>query len=197
LKGFISIPLSPKKQFPKCGYAQVSVPRDKSCICHTRARQLKNRPQQEISSIRHTSPHPGLSFPRAAHYRRKALVRLQRLHKTPMSFRALLADKTEKPFLTDLEMLAHADSRTVGPFPPTRISCESYSEAMTLLLFGGTFPPLANRIGLRDSQLLFNFGCCTLRTFATETAGELASVMCVDMGVVLRAGNRCVREAAV
>ncbi len=56
---------------------------------------------------------------------------------------------------------------------------------MTLLLFGGPSALLANRGGLRRSHLLFHFGRCTLRTFATETAGKLASVVCVDVGVVL------------
>ena len=94
-------------------------------------------------------------------------------------------------------MVAHADTRTVGQLPFYRISCESYSETMTLLLFGGPFPSLANRFGLRRGQLLFHFGCCTLRTFTTETTGKLASVICVDVGVVLSPRNRYVREAVV
>ena len=68
---------------------------------------------------------------------------------------------------------------------------------MTLLLFGGPSPSLANRFGLRRSQLLFHFGRCTLRTFATETTGKLAPVICVDVGVVLSPRNGCVREAVV
>jgi hypothetical protein len=64
-------------------------------------------------------------------------------------------------------------------------SCESDSEIMTLFLFGGPSPSLANRFGVRRSRLLFHFGCCTLRTFATETAGKLASIICVDVGVML------------
>ena len=68
---------------------------------------------------------------------------------------------------------------------------------MTLLLFGGPSPSLANRFGLRRSQLLFHFGCCTLRTFATETTGKLAPVICVDVGVVLSPRNGYVREAVV
>ena len=95
------------------------------------------------------------------------------------------------------EVVAHADSRTIGQFPRYRISCESYSETMTLLLFGGPSPSLANRFGLRRSQLLFHFGCCTLKTFATETTGKLASVICVDVGVVLSPRNGYVREAVV
>jgi hypothetical protein len=66
---------------------------------------------------------------------------------------------------------------------------------MTLLLFGGPSPSLANRFGLRRSQLRFHFGCCALGTFATETAGKLASVICVDVGVVLSPRNGYVREA--
>jgi len=58
-------------------------------------------------------------------------------------------------------------------------SNESYSETMTLLLFGGPPPSLDTRFGLRRSRLLFHFGCCTLRTFATETTGKLAAVICV------------------
>jgi hypothetical protein len=65
------------------------------------------------------------------------------------------------------------------------MSCESYSETMTLLLFGGPSPSLANRFGLRRGQFLFHFGFSTLRTFATQTAGKLASVICVGVGVVL------------
>ena len=43
---------------------------------------------------------------------------------------------------------------------------------MTLLLFGGPSPSLANRFGLRRGQILFHFGRCTLQTFAAETAGN-------------------------
>lgn len=39
------------------------------------------------------------------------------------------------------------------------ISCESYSETMTLLFFGGPAPSLTNRFGLWRSQLAFHFGC--------------------------------------
>jgi hypothetical protein len=56
---------------------------------------------------------------------------------------------------------------------------------MPLLLFGGPSASLANCFGLRRSKLLFHFGCCTLRTFTTEATGKLASVIRVDMGVVL------------
>ncbi len=61
----------------------------------------------------------------------------------------------------------------------------------------GPFPSLANRFGLRRSQLLFHFGCCTLQTFTTETTGALASVICVDMGVVLSSRDGYVGEAVV
>src|ERR1700677_1236382 len=80
--------------------------------------------------------------------------------------------------------------------PHDRISCESYSETMTLLLFGWP-PSVANRFGLRRSQLLFHLGRGSLRTFAAETAGKLAPVICVDVGVVLSARNGYVREAVV
>jgi hypothetical protein len=68
---------------------------------------------------------------------------------------------------------------------------------MTLLLLGGPPPSLANRFGLRRSQLLFDFGCCSLQTFTTETTGALASVICVDMGVVLSSRDGYVGEAVV
>ena len=68
---------------------------------------------------------------------------------------------------------------------------------MTLLLLGGPSPSLANTFGLRRSQLLVHFGCCRLRRFATEAAGKLASVICVDVGVVLSPRNGYVRKAAV
>jgi len=68
---------------------------------------------------------------------------------------------------------------------------------MTLLLLGGPFPSLANRFGLRRSQLLFHFGCCRLQTFTTEATGELASVICIDMGVVLSLRDGYVGEAVV
>jgi hypothetical protein len=67
---------------------------------------------------------------------------------------------------------------------------------MTLLL-GGPAPSLAIRFGLQRGQLLFHFGCCTLRTFATETMGKLARVICVDMGVVFSPRNGYVCEAVV
>jgi len=66
-----------------------------------------------------------------------------------------------------------------------------------LLLFGGPSPSLANRFGFWRGQLLFHFGRCTLRTFATETAVKLASVICVDVGVMLSPRNGYVREAVV
>jgi hypothetical protein len=81
--------------------------------------------------------------------------------------------------------------------PAYRVSRKSHSETMTLLLFGGPSPSLANRFGLRRSQVLFHFGRCTLRTFATETTGKLAPVICVDVGVVLSPRNGYVREAVV
>ena len=68
---------------------------------------------------------------------------------------------------------------------------------MTLLLFGGPSPLLTDRFGLRRSQPLFYFGCCTLQTFTTETTGKLASFICVDVGVVLSPRNGHVREAVV
>ena len=68
---------------------------------------------------------------------------------------------------------------------------------MALLLFGGPSPSRANGFGLRHSLLLFHFGRCSLRTLATETTGKLASVICVDMGVVLSPRNGYVREAVV
>ena len=49
-----------------------------------------------------------------------------------------------------------------------------------------------------ESLLLkFHFGCCTLGTFATETTGKLALIICVDVGVVLSPRNGYVREAVV
>src|SRR5580704_190758 len=68
---------------------------------------------------------------------------------------------------------------------------------MTLLLFGGPSPSLANRFGLWRSHLLFHFGCSTLQTFTTETTGQLASVICIDLRVVLSPRNGYVREAVV
>ena len=67
---------------------------------------------------------------------------------------------------------------------------------MTLLLFGW-LPSLANRFGVRRGRLLFHFGCCTLRRLATETAGKLASIICVDVRVVLSPRNAHVRKAVV
>jgi hypothetical protein len=68
---------------------------------------------------------------------------------------------------------------------------------MTLLLFGGLSTSLANRFGLRRSQLLFRFGCGRLRTFTTETTGKLPPVICVGVGVVLSPRNGYVREPVV
>jgi hypothetical protein len=68
---------------------------------------------------------------------------------------------------------------------------------MTLLLFGGLSTSLANRFGLRRSQLLFRFGCGRLRTFTTETMGKLPPVICVGVGVVLSPRNGYVREPVV
>jgi hypothetical protein len=73
------------------------------------------------------------------------------------------------------EVVVDADPRTVGKFPVIA-SCEPYSETMTLLLFGGPSLLLANRFRHRRSELLFHFGCRTLRTFASETTGKLAPV---------------------
>jgi hypothetical protein len=34
-------------------------------------------------------------------------------------------------------------------------------------------PSLANRFSLWRGQILFDYGCCRLRTFASETAGKV------------------------
>src|ERR1700683_1694673 len=68
---------------------------------------------------------------------------------------------------------------------------------MTLPFFGGPSPSLASRFGILRSQLLFHFGCGTLQTFATETTGKLASVICIDVGIVLSPRDGYVREAVV
>jgi hypothetical protein len=92
---------------------------------------------------------------------------------------------------------AHSLQPHPRSIPRYRVSCDSHSETVTLLLFGGPPPSLGNRFGLWRGQLLSHFGCCSLRTFATETAGKLASIICVDLGVVLRPRNGYVREAVV
>ena len=56
--------------------------------------------------------------------------------------------------------------------------------------------------GLTDSVLGVASSCSTsvavrCGTFASETAGKLASVICADVGVVLSPGNGYVREAVV
>ena len=66
-----------------------------------------------------------------------------------------------------------------------RISCESNSKTMALLLFGGPHSSQGNWFGLRCSWLLFHLCCRTLRTFATEAVGKLAAIIRVNLGVVL------------
>ena len=68
---------------------------------------------------------------------------------------------------------------------------------MTLLLFGGSSPSRADGFCLRGSRLLLHLCCGTLRTFATQTSGKLASIICVDVGIVLSPRNRYVCEAVV
>jgi hypothetical protein len=50
-------------------------------------------------------------------------------------------------------------------------------------------PSRQNRFGLGRNWLLLRIGCRALCTVATEAARELAAVICVDVGVVLRPGN--------
>jgi hypothetical protein len=78
-----------------------------------------------------------------------------------------------------------------------RISCESYAKTVALLLFGGTLSSHGNWFGLRCSWLLFNLYCRTLRTFATEAVGKLATIIRVNLGVVLGPRNRHIGEAVV
>jgi hypothetical protein len=66
-----------------------------------------------------------------------------------------------------------------------RISCESYSQTMALLLFGGPHSSHGNWFGLRCSRLLFHLCFRTLQTFATEAVGKLAAIIRVNLGVVL------------
>jgi hypothetical protein len=78
----------------------------------------------------------------------------------------------------------HADSGTVGQFPLSHIMRAPFRD-YDLAPLQKAVPSLADRFGIRRGRLLFHFGRCTLRTFATETKGKLASVICVDVGVVL------------
>jgi hypothetical protein len=95
-------------------------------------------------------------------------------------------------------VVAQNDSRTLGQFPVIASHVSPFiPKTMTLLLFGGPSPSLASRFGLQRSQILFHFGCCTWETFATETAGKLASVICLDAGVVLSPRNGHEREAVI
>jgi hypothetical protein len=66
-----------------------------------------------------------------------------------------------------------------------RISCESHSKTMALLLFGGPHSSRGNWFGLLCSWLLFHLCCRTLRTFATEAVGKFAAIIRVNLGVVL------------
>jgi hypothetical protein len=66
-----------------------------------------------------------------------------------------------------------------------RISCESYSKTMSLLLFGGPHSSQGNWFGLRCGWLLFYLYCCTLRTLATQAVGNLAAIIRVNLDVVL------------
>src|ERR1700721_35458 len=66
-----------------------------------------------------------------------------------------------------------------------RISSESYSKIMALLLFGGPYSSQGYWFGLRSGWLLFHLCCRTLRTFATEADGKLAAIIRVNLGVVL------------
>ncbi len=57
---------------------------------------------------------------------------------------------------------------------------------MDLFLFGGKPTPRGRAVDLRSRLLLLLcFGRCTLRIFATEGTGKLASVIRVDLRVVL------------
>jgi hypothetical protein len=90
--------------------------------------------------------------------------------------------------------VTHADSRIVAQSPLIASHASPIPRLLPCSSSEGPSPPLANRFGLRCTQLLFHFGCCTLRTFATETTGKLASIICVDVGVVLGPRNGCVRK---
>src|SRR5262245_34281053 len=69
-----------------------------------------------------------------------------------------------------------------------RISPESYSETVPLLLFRGPHSSYGNWFGLR-CRLLFHLRCGTLRTFTAKAAGKLASIIRVNVRVVLSPRN--------
>src|SRR4051794_33622942 len=56
---------------------------------------------------------------------------------------------------------------------PVRFFSVSKEKMLCRRLFGGPFPSLANRFSLWRGQMLLDYGCCRLRTFAPETAGKV------------------------
>jgi hypothetical protein len=75
-----------------------------------------------------------------------------------------------------------------------RISCESYSQTLALLFFGGPHSSHGHWFGLGCSRLLLDLCRCTLRTFATKTARKPASVIRVNLCVLLSPRNGYIRE---
>lgn len=68
-------------------------------------------------------------------------------------------------------MVAHADSRTVDQFP-SRHACESYSQTMTLLLFGG--PPSLASPALPHSRTFLPSAAVSWVSLDSETIRRLA-----------------------
>ena len=68
---------------------------------------------------------------------------------------------------------------------------------MPLFSFGRAFAARTSRFDFGRSWLLLHFCCRTLRILATEVAREFASVIRVDLRVVLTARDRHIRETVV
>ena len=74
----------------------------------------------------------------------------------------------------------------------------SHPETVALLLFGRPFTSHGSTFDFRFNWLLLlRLGRCTLRIFATEATGKLASIIRVNVRVVLSPRNRYVCETVV
>ena len=69
---------------------------------------------------------------------------------------------------------------------------------MALFIFGRTPTPCGTRFDPRNSRLLlWRFNCRAMRIITIEGAPEFASVIRIDLCVILTARNRHVRKTIV
>src|SRR5262249_47625943 len=128
---------------------------------------------------------------------RKQMIRLKK--RSGNSAHSKLAWHSRRPRVW-VQQLCLSECELEMFLPPkgweTRL-IETDTQTVALLFFGRPHSSYGKWFGLRQRRLLFDLCCCTLRTFATEAAGKLASIVRVNLDVVLSPRNGYVCEAFV